>query len=205
MPTSNDLFLAATNAESARAEQYQQAQADARNRYFAALGGGQGQLEAWTRGLVSGEMPQFHRALQGARESASRRGVANGELGTSYEGDVASAFQRNISNAIAGQAVNVWGQQTQGYGDAMRTDAQMAESSRNRYFDALAGNRDYETSERNYADQKAAEKKRRKGGIWGTVGTIAGAALGSVIPGVGTGLGATVGGAIGRGVGGGGY
>lgn len=56
------------------------------------------------RARTSAMMPEFERALQGIRETNQRRGIANGDLATSYEGDAASAFQRNIANAIAEQS-----------------------------------------------------------------------------------------------------
>lgn len=46
-------------------------------------------------------MPQFRNSLQLTREDAQRRGVGTGDLGTSNEGDLTSAFQRNIANALA--------------------------------------------------------------------------------------------------------
>src|SRR5689334_11160761 len=52
--------------------------------------------------FASSATPQFERDLQDVRENAIQRGVSNGGLGTSYEGDVFSAFQKNIANA-AGQ------------------------------------------------------------------------------------------------------
>lgn len=70
---------------------------------------------------VSGQMPQLFKALQGTKENAIARGVSTGDLGTSYEGDVFSAFQRNLANVLGGMAM-------QGY-----------ENSRNRYVDMAAG------------------------------------------------------------------
>lgn len=66
-------------------------------------------------------MPQFQQSLQLTRENGVRRGISTGDLGTSTEGDLTSAFQRNISNALGGMAF-------QGY-----------EGSRNRIMDLLSG------------------------------------------------------------------
>ena len=68
-------------------------------------------------------------------------------------------------------------------------------SSQDRYGDYLAGGIDQETDRYN-------EEQRKKGGVLGTIGTIAGGALG-FIPGVGAAIGgpfggAAIGGAIGR-------
>lgn len=57
---------------------------------------------------VSSAMPQFQDQLQGLRESAIRRGVDLGDIGTRNEGTLASAFQRNIANASASNAINLY-------------------------------------------------------------------------------------------------
>jgi hypothetical protein len=51
--------------------------------------------------FLANAMPQFRSQLQLTREDAVRRGVGTGDLGTSNEGDLTSAFQRNIANSLA--------------------------------------------------------------------------------------------------------
>lgn len=98
-------------------------------------------------------MPQFLSELQGIREGAVRRGIGGGELGTSYEGDLASAFQRNVATQVAGKSYDAF------------------QSSRDRYLDLLTGQRDYETAQ--------ANAKRKRGGLFGKIiGGVAGSFLG---------------------------
>jgi len=70
---------------------------------------------------LSGQMPDFLKGLQLTRENGIRRGISTGDLGTSYEGGLTSAFQKHISDALGGLAL-------QGY-----------EGSRNRIMDLLSG------------------------------------------------------------------
>lgn len=85
--------------------------------------------------FLSSQMPALMQSLQGTRENAIRRGISTGDLGTSNEGDVYSAFQRNLANVLGGLSM-------QGY-----------ENSRNRYVDMaggkLTGALDAENSARN--------------------------------------------------------
>lgn len=92
---------------------------------------GQEYLEESVRAATSRAMPQFHSALQDIRENAIRRGISTGDLGTSYEGDLASAFHQNIADTAGQYAYG-------GY-----------QQSRNRYLDLLTGGLDRETAERN--------------------------------------------------------
>lgn len=54
--------------------------------------------------FVQSRMPELEATLQGTRENAIRRGISTGDLGTSYEGDVLTTFQRNIAQTLAGMA-----------------------------------------------------------------------------------------------------
>jgi len=63
-------------------------------------------------------------------------------------------------------------------------------SSQDRFGDALAGGWDREQAEEN-------AKKKKKKGLWSTLGMVAGAGIGSLIPGVGTYLGGAAGSALG--------
>lgn len=135
-----------------------------RNRYLQALGGGQDALDTYARSAVSSALPQFQGQLQGLRESAARRGISGGDLSTSYEGDLASAFDRNLTNAIAGQSMNLYGQQLAGYGN-------LANNSSNTYLDLLSGNRDAGIAEQN-------NRNSLWGSVIGAAGTLGGAYLG---------------------------
>lgn len=135
-----------------------------RNRFLDALGGGQEAVNASTRAAVSSALPAFMQQRQSSRESAIRRGASLGDLQTSYEGDLESAFDRNVANAAAGQAVNVRGQQIAGYGG-------LAENSGNTYLDLLAGNRDA-------AQAKENNKTDIFGSLIGAAGRLGGAYLG---------------------------
>jgi hypothetical protein len=174
-------------------ELYEQGQ-ESRNQYLDFLGGGQGALDEYVRGAVSRALPGFDRRLQGMRESSIRRGVG-GALSTSYEGDLASAFQQNIADATAGQAMNLYGTQARGYSDVSRTDLARGESSRNRYLDILTGNRDFWMGEKE-------RKRKKKGGLFGALGGIIGGVGGFLAGGpagavAGSKIGSTAGGAIG--------
>lgn len=83
------------------------------------------------RAYESEGMPKFQGALQDIRENAVRRGITGGDLGTSYEGDLASAFQQNIMDVGGRYAYDAY------------------QGSRNRYLDLLTGGADRETGRRN--------------------------------------------------------
>lgn len=110
---------------------------------------GEESLGRLTTAMTENAMPAFNQQLQGIRETAQRRGVALGELGTSYEGDLASAFQRNLANAIAGQARGTY------------------ETALDRYYGGL----DRETAERN-------ARRQSRSSMWGSLLGAAGTALG---------------------------
>lgn len=90
--------------------------------------------------FLENQMPALRSQLQLTREDAQRRGIGTGDLGTSNEGDLVSAFQRNIANALGGLAMS-------GY-----------ENNRNRYLDLLSGRLD-----RNQASRNA------QNGMWGSL------------------------------------
>lgn len=130
-----------------------------RNRFLDTLNGGQEALNTSTQAAVSSAMPQFEQQLQGIRESAARRGISNGEVATNYEGDLASAFQRNIANSVGSQAVALQGQKTNALGG-------LQSEERNQYLDLLSGNLDRQQAEKN-----------RKTSFWsGLIGAAGGAA-----------------------------
>ena len=138
-------------------------------------GAGESYLAKTVGSLTSNAMPDFNRQLQDTRESAIRRGVSGGGLGTSSEGDVFSAFQRNVAN----------------------TAGSYANENYNRYLDLLSGTRDCET-------YLAEQKRKRKGGLFGGLGTLAGGVGGFILGGPkGAMAGAQIGGSVGSGLGGG--
>src|SRR5574340_306038 len=102
-------------------------------------------------GYVASAMPEFNKALQGIRENAVQRGISTGDLGTSYEGDLASAFQRNI----AGEAANLYGQRLGGFENLYGQDIGANNAAENQYLSLLTGQRDYQEQQReaNQANQ----------------------------------------------------
>lgn len=135
---------------------------------------GESYLSKTIGSLTSAGMPEFNRQLQDTRESAIRRGVSGGGLGTSYEGDVFSAFQKHVAD----------------------TAGTYANENYNRYLDLLSGQRDYES-------YLAEQKRKRKGGLLGSLGTLAGGVGGFFLGGPkGAMAGAEIGGSLGSGIGG---
>lgn len=141
--------------------------------------GAQDALNTSTRAAVDAAMPSFRGQLQGVRENAIARGASTGDLGTSYEGDLASAFDAHTKNAVASQAAGMYNE------------------GQNRYADLLTGGMDRQTQDQNY-------QRQRKAGLWGSLGSALGAWAGGRNGGgmAGAGAGAGIGGAIGRGIGG---
>lgn len=170
------------NKKSKQQQQAEDAVSSGENRYASMLGEGQDSLNTSIKGAMDSAMPSFRKAMQGTQETEIARGVGVGGLGTSYEGDLESAFQKNIANSAAGQAMNLYNTRLEG---------------QNRYVDMLSGNRDYATAQAN------AQKKRRAG-LFGAAGAAGGAIYGG---GGGRGLpgaemGADIGGMAGQAIGG---
>lgn len=88
---------------------------------IASPGYGQQQLEETTRATVAGALPDFLSNLGGLKEQNIRRGISTGDLGTSFENDLTSAFQRNIANSVASQQASLLSDRTHSllgaYGD----------------------------------------------------------------------------------------
>lgn len=103
--------------------------------------------------FLSSQMPGLMQSLQGSRENAIQRGISTGDLGTSYEGDIYSAFQQNIANALSGMSM-------QGY-----------ENSRNRYVNMASG-------KLTGAMDEEANNRNMWGSIAGGAGSIFGGWLG---------------------------
>jgi hypothetical protein len=151
-----------------REANYQQS----RGGYLDLLQNGQQAFNDSARAAVEAAMPSFNAQLNSIRESAARRGVSNGELGTSYEGDLASALSRNLDNSIAGQALGLYNSRLGGYSDLSRTDLGAEEASTNRYFDANA-------SELDRMDRERDRKQRSQLG-WAKLGVDL---IGNLFPG----------------------
>lgn len=163
----------------ARAGQEGERADTAYNQYEDILGGGQDALNTSIESAMSAAMPEFRKAMQGVQETEISRGVGLGGLGTSYEGDLESAFHKNIANAAGSQALNL-------YNTRLGSSQEGYESGENRYLSVLSGNRDYET------DLENANRKR-KSGLFGALGGLAGGAIGGP-------FGAAIGSQVGQGI-----
>lgn len=141
--------------------------------------GAQDAITKYTQAAMAAAMPSFQSQLQLTREDGVRRGISTGDLGTSNEGDLASAFQRNITNSVASHATDTY------------------EQGQTRYADLLSGRMDRTTADENYGRQ-------RKAGLLGAAGSALGAWYGGRNGGGTTGAatGASIGGTFGRAIGG---
>lgn len=101
-------------------------------------------------------MPQFNQSLQGLRENAIQRGISTGDLGTSYEGDLASAFQQHLLDSISGGAMDLY----------------------NTRLDLLSGMADRKLAAKN---AKRQGKGSMLGGLFGLGGSILGGPIGGAI------------------------
>lgn len=140
-----------------------------RSSLLSLLSGGQDALNHYATAAVSAAMPAFQQNLQGVRESAQRRGISTGDLGTSYEGDLASAFQKNLTDSIAGQSMNL-------YGTQLGTTANLYGNDEGNYLDLISGALDRKQANKN-------AKQDRQSGLYGSL-------LGAVGKGVGAYFGA---------------
>jgi hypothetical protein len=94
-------------------------------------GGWEDAFQRTAGATINNALPQLRQQLQLTREDAIRRGVSTGDLGTSNEGDLVSAWSRNLDNTLGSMAM-------QGY-----------ENNRNRYLDLLTGRMDRDTASKN--------------------------------------------------------
>lgn len=104
---------------------------------------GMDQLRTAVSSLYSSALPQFNAQLQGVRENAIRRGISTGDLGTRYEGDLASAFQQNLTNAVNGLVYDNYNQNQNRYlqlASGKYTAAADDEAAYKNMFGSLAGN-----------------------------------------------------------------
>jgi hypothetical protein len=153
---------------------------DDRSRYLGILNGGQDALNTSTQAAVNSAMPALNQNLQSSRESAVRRGISTGDLGTSNEGDIYSAFQKNVANAAGQQAMNMYNTQTSAAGSLYGND-------QNQYLSLLRGNQSYQENQQNV-------KKAKSAGLFGGLGAAVGGAFGGP-------MGASIGGSIGSALG----
>jgi hypothetical protein len=119
---------------------------------------GQDQLAKTTQATVQDALPDFLKNLGGLREDNIRRGISTGDLGSSFEGDLTSAFQRNIANSVAGQSANMFNTRT----------------------NLLYGGQE-DALDREQAAQNDAGKRKSSflSGLISTIGQIAGSAAGA--------------------------
>lgn len=120
---------------------------------YARPGAGEDEFARLINSQYNRLMPQFNQSLQGLRENAIRRGISTGDLGTSYEGDLASAFQQNLLDSISGGAMDLY----------------------NTRLDVLSGAADRRTAEKN---AKRQAKGSTLGGLFGGVGSLVGGLFG---------------------------
>jgi hypothetical protein len=183
-PTGPDDYNAQIGVEGQIDTGARQNQAQSRNQFSDILGEGQGALETSVSSAMSAAMPEFRKAMEGVQESEVNRGVGigdkGGSLGTSYEGDLMSAFQRNIATAAGQQALGLYGTRLGGASSLYGLDTESAMFGRNRYMSELGG--------------QAANAKRRSAGLFGTLGAIGGGLIGGP---VGASMGGELGGALG--------
>lgn len=111
-------------------------------------GSGRGWQDAFNQtagAFLNQQMPTFLKSLQMTREDGIRRGISTGDLGTSNEGDLVSAFQRNLSDSLGSLASSNYNQ------------------SRDRYFGLLGSQYDADTQAKNSQDAMI-------GGVAGQIG-----------------------------------
>jgi len=151
-----------------------------RNNYLNILQNGQNSLNTSVASATSAAMPALNQTLQSTREQAVKRGISTGDLGTSNEGDILSAFQRNISNSAGEQAMGLFNTEAGSAGNLYQSD-------NNNYLNLLRGNQDYQTGQQN---AKRAKNSALFGGlgsavgsIWGPTGSAIGGSIGSAIGG----------------------
>lgn len=139
-----------------------------RNRFLDLLGGGQDALNTSIRSAVSAAMPGLQQTLQGSREDAIRRGISTGDLGTSYEGDILSAFQKNIANSAGSQALAL-------HQSDLGAAQGLYENDTNRYLDMLSGTLDRKQAARN---AKRQSENGLANGIMSFIGQMYGSSQG---------------------------
>src|SRR5690606_7051910 len=108
--------------------------------------------------------------------NAQRRGIGTGDLGTTYEGNLASAFQQNIADAVAQQALGLYGQRLGAAGNLLGLESGREVESRNTYLDIIG----------NMVEGDRANKANKQAMIGGALGglfNLGGMALGGYLGG----------------------
>jgi hypothetical protein len=100
---------------------------------------GQQQLKDQTTAAVQNALPSFLQNMQGTKEDNIRRGISTGDLGTSFENDLTSAFQRNIANSVAGQESGLLQSRTGSLLGAYNDDLDREQAARNNASGARSG------------------------------------------------------------------
>lgn len=111
---------------------------------------------------VDSAMGSFNKSLQNQRESSIQRGIGTGDLGTAYEGSLDSAFQKNIAGAAAG----LYGKRLDAAQGLYGQDSSNSQNDQNRYLDALTGQNDRNTQQKNSHNSFL-------GGLISTIGNVA--------------------------------
>jgi len=117
------------------------------------IAGGQGTLNSYLTNAMQAAMPEFNQRMQGLRENEIARGVSTGGLGTSYEGDLASAFQRNIAQAGASEAMNLYNTNLNALTGLYNSDVNRQTNAENNYLDLLTGSLDQAQAAKNARQQ----------------------------------------------------
>lgn len=176
--------LSTTGRMSAATLQAGQEAQQGRNQYEQMLGQGQNALNTMATAAMNAAMPNFDAQLQQLNESAQRRGISNGGLSTSYQGDLASAMQKNIANAVGAQALGLYGTQLGSVQNQMNTDFSNYGSGLQNAYDI------------------AQSRKSKKSGLFGGIGGALGGILGNVGGPIGSIFGDSVGSSLGAALGG---
>lgn len=150
-----------------QAEAAQAHSAEAENRFLGFAGQGQSALNDYATSAIAAAMPGFQNAFQGIQENTNRRGVGGGDTAGGYEGRSINDFRQNISNAVAGQATDLYGKQLGAYGDVYGTNVGQAESAQNRFLGLGEAQ-----LERDAAGK--ASKRASKAATFGAVGDVLG-------------------------------
>lgn len=130
------------------------------------IGTSQAALNTYLANAMQEAMPEFNKQLNGLRENEIARGVSTGGLGTSYEGDLASAFQRNIAQAGASHALDLYNTNLNARLGLYGSDVNRQQTAENNYLDLLTGS----------LDQAQAAKNARRQALVQGLGSISTAA-----------------------------
>ena len=177
-PSWSEQMMQGATDDRVAAEGFEAQAGESRNRYLEMLAGGPEALNTYARAAAESARGALQGDLQGAREMAQRRGISTGDLGTSYEGDIFSAYDKNLTDSVAGQSMNMLDFQASGARDLYGMDVQQGDNRRNRYLDIISGHLDRQAANRN---AKRGARSATTGAIAGGLGTIGGFVLGGPV------------------------